>query len=138
MKRPKKWRGEAHVRIHVYEMRTPAWQTISVDARALLIELRALYQPSNANLVFLSVREAMRRLGIGQRRVQGAFQELLLRRWIEVDTPGGFTQKTRHATSYRLSNEASGSPGSVPSKAFMRWSPSDTSEKIGSCSDYTQ
>lgn len=129
MARTKKWRGDAHVRLYAYEMRTPAWRTLGVDARTLLLELRALYQPSNANKVFLSVREAMRRLGIGQRRVQAAFAELLERGWIVMDTPGGFTRKTRHATSYRLMNEANGSPGATASKPFMQWVPSNANEK---------
>jgi hypothetical protein len=125
----KKWRGEPHVRLYAYEMATPAWRTLGVDPRALLIELRALYRPSSANIVFLSVREAMQRLGIGQRRVQVAFAELLERSWITVDTPGGFTLKTRHATSYRLMNEANGSPGAVASKAFLQWVPGNANEK---------
>lgn len=121
--RKKKWRGEAHVRVYAYELTTPAWRTLDPDARALLIELRALYRPSQGNVVFLSVREGMERVGIGQRRVQAAFAALIERRWIAIETPGGFTQKTRHATSYRLLNEASAAPGAVAPKPYMRWLP---------------
>lgn len=118
-----KKRGEAHVRVYAHEMRTAAWQTLSVDAKALLVELRALYKPSAGNTVFLSCREAMKRLHIGQRRVQAAFAELIERGWISVETPGGFNRKTRHATSYRLENESTGAPNSIPRKAYMRWQP---------------
>ena len=121
----KKPSGEAHVRLYRHELECPAWRTLDTDARALLIELRALYQPTQGNIVFLSVREGMERLGIGQRRVQAAFKALLDRGWIVVETRGGFTRKVRHATSYRLENEASAAPGSVPSKAYMRWRPDD-------------
>lgn len=117
----KKPKGQPHVRLYRYELETPAWRTLDPDARALLIELRGLYQPSCGNIVFMSVREGMNRLGIGQRRVQTAFAALIERGWISVETPGGFDRKTRHATSYRLANEAAASPGAVPSKAFMRW-----------------
>ena len=129
MSRKKKPRGEAHVRLYAYEMATPAWRTLGVDARALLIELRAMFLPSTANKVFMSVRDAMERLDIGQRRVSAAFTELIDRGWIAVDTPGGFTRKTRHATSYRLLNEPNGSPGAEASKAYMRWIPSEANEK---------
>ena len=122
----KKAHGDAHVRIYAYEMQKPAWQTLSVDARALLVELRALYRPSAANVVFLSYRQAMERLHVGQRRVQKAFSDLIERGWISIDAPGGFTRKTRHATSYRLENESTGSPGCIPRKAYMRWMPEKT------------
>lgn len=123
MKKPKKKQGNPHVRIYAYEMRLPAWQTLTVDAKALLVELRALYRLSAPAIVFLSVREGGRRLGIGQRRVQKAFADLTERGWISVVTPGGFNRKTRHATSYRLENEATGSPGCVPRKTYTTWSP---------------
>lgn len=112
---------EAHVRLYAHETRCPAWQTLEPDARALLVELRALYQPSQGNVVYLSIREAERRLNIGQRRVQRAFDALLARGWIAVHEPGGFTRKMRHATSYRLENEPGDAPGAMPRKSYMRW-----------------
>lgn len=118
-----KKRGESHVRVYAHEMRTAAWQTLSVDAKALLVELRALYKPSAGNTVFLSCRESMKRLHIGQRRVQAAFAELIERGWISVAIPGGFNRKTRHATSYRLENESTGAPNTIPRKEYMRWQP---------------
>lgn len=120
---------EAHVRLYAHETRCPAWQTLEPDARALLVELRALYQPSQANIVFLSIREAERRLNIGQRRVQRAFDALLVRGWIAVHEPGGFTRKMRHATAYRLENEPSAAPGATPNKSYMRWQPRPSDEK---------
>jgi hypothetical protein len=65
----------------------------------------------------------MKRIGVGQRRAQAAFAALIERGWITVETPGGFTYKTRHATSYRLENEAGATLGAKPSKAYMRWQP---------------
>lgn len=114
---------EAHVRLYAHELACPAWRTLSPDGRCLLIELRALYRPSAGNIVFLSVREAMDRLGIGQRRVQKAFTDLIERGWIAIHEPGGFVRKVRHATSYRLENEPGAAPGAVPGKAFMHWRP---------------
>lgn len=116
---------EAHVRMYRHELECAAWQTLSPDARALLIEMRALYRPAEGNVIFLSVREAMRRLGVGQRRAEAALDQLQERGWITLDTPGGFSRKTRHATSYRLENEPpTTSPGSIPRKLYMSWNPS--------------
>lgn len=128
-RKPRKIKGEAHVRIYWYEEQCPAWTTMPPDPRALLVALRGLYRPSQGNVVFLSVREAMARLNIGQRRVQRAFADLLERGWIKVETPGGFQQKTRHATSYRLENEASCAPGAVVRKGYLSWKPSELCEK---------
>lgn len=122
----RKKRGESHVRVYAHEMRTPAWQTLSVDDKALLVELRALFRPSAGNVVFMSYREAMKRLHIGQRRVQKAFAQLIERGWISVDTPGGFNRKTRHATSYRLENEPTGAPNYTPRKAYLQWKPENS------------
>ena len=77
----------------------------------------------------LSIREAERRLNIGQRRVQRAFDALLARGWIAVHEPGGFTRKMRHATAYRLENEPGATPGAKPAKPYMRWQPRTSDEK---------
>lgn len=123
MERLKRRTTESHVRIYAHELACVAYRTLSADSRALLIELRALYRPSQGNVVFLSVREAMARLGAGQRRVQNAIAELTERHWISIETPGGFNLKTRHATTYRLENEAGSAPGARPSKTYMSWRP---------------
>ncbi len=123
MKARRKSRSEAHVRLYRHELNCPAWRTLSPEARALLVELRALFKPTEGNIVFLSMRQAQQRLGIGQRRVQKAFDELIECGWIKVHTKGAFSRKVRHATSYELANEATASPGAVPSKDYMRWNP---------------
>ncbi len=121
----RKPRGEAHVRLYGFEMKTPAWTTLDTDAKALLVEMRALFDAKRGdNVVFLSVREVMRRLGIGQRRSQAALSALVERGWIAVHEAGGFSRKARHATSYALENEPPNSGnGSVPRKSYMRWQP---------------
>lgn len=120
---------EAHVRLYAHETRCSAWKTLEPDARALLVELRSLYLPTQGNIVFLSIREAVRRLNIGQRRVQRAFEALLVRGWVSIHEPGGFTRKTRHATAYRLENEPGSSPGAKAPKPYMRWQPDSVDEK---------
>lgn len=129
-----KSRGESHVRLYQHELACPAYRTLSPDARSLLIELRALYRPAQGNVVYLSVREAMTRIGIGQRRTQAAFADLLERGWITVEQRGSFTQKIRHATSFRLENEATAAPGAEPTKTYMRWRP-DTSAVAATATD---
>lgn len=135
---------ESHVRLYAHEMQCSAWQTLDPDARSLLIEIRALYD-GGENHIFLSVREAMRRLNIGQRRVQKAFESLLMRGWIREIEKGAFRGK--RATVYALENEPlEDRDGAVAPKSYMRWQPEGDGKKksvaklttVGSCPDYQQ
>lgn len=127
-RKPRKW--EPHVRLYGWELRTPAYQTLSPDARALLVEFRSLYKGTE-NRVFLSVRQMMKRLGVGQRRATNARDALLERGWIKVIELGGFSCKVRLATVYRLTNEPiSSASGAATTKEYARWEP-PLSEKNG-------
>jgi hypothetical protein len=134
-------RGESHVRFYAYELESPAYRTLSTDARALLIEFRALYT-GKQNRVFLSVREMASRLCIGQRRAQHARDELLERGWIKIVELGSFNRKTKSATIFALTNEPlEDRIGATASKDFMRWQPQEKSTVVattthGSCHDY--
>lgn len=116
-------RGEAHVRLYGYELTTPAYRHLSTDARALLVEFRALFN-GRENRIFMSVRQMVERLNVGQRRAQHARDELLRCGWIKVMERGAFTRKTKEATVYALCNEPlQAGDGAVASKEFMRWQP---------------
>jgi hypothetical protein len=117
--------GEAHVRLYRHELDCPAYRTLSAGGRALLIELRALFDIKRGdNRVFLSIREIRKRCNLSQAAASTARDELIARGWIGLDEPGAFHRKVRHATVYTLENEPPNSGnGSVPSKAFMRWRP---------------
>ena len=120
-KKRKRVRHDAHVRLYGWEMETSAYRTMSTDARALLIEFRSLYS-GQTNRVFLSVRDMMQRLGIGQRRTQRARDELLGHGWIRLLEQGAFTRKVRHAAVYALTNEPlTDADGDTAPKDYMRW-----------------
>lgn len=120
-KHSRRRRGEPHVRLYRHELECAAYRSLSTDARALLIEFRALYD-GRENRVHLSVREAMRRLGVGRWRAEKALHELSDRGFIRLMEPGGFSRKVRHATVYALTNEPlEDRDGAVAPKDFMRW-----------------
>lgn len=125
MKKNRKFVGEAHVRLYRHELDCPAYRTLCPAARALLIEMRALFDAKRGdNQVFLGVRGMMERCNLSQRAAIRARDELLERGWIAVVESGAFQRKVRHATVYALQNEPPNSgKGSVPAKAFMRWRP---------------
>lgn len=124
---------EKHVRIHLWEMNTEAWKSMSTDARALLIEFRALWNEENR--IFLSVRQIMQRMNVSQRRAQRARDELLERGWIRVMERGGFSRKVRHATVFALTNEPIHA-GQLAPKDYMRFSTVADSTTDSSQFDY--
>lgn len=114
-----------HVRLYAWELECPAYRTLDPVARALLIELRALYRPTSGNEVFLSVRQAMQRVGVTQRPVQSAFKALIERGWIEEAAGGSFDQKTGtgRARSFLLTNNGANIGEEDAKKTYMRWRP---------------
>jgi len=124
MSRRRARRAEAHVRLYRHELESPAYRSLSPDARALLVELRALFR-GEENKVFMSIAEIMRRCGIGRWRAERARDELLDRGFVRLLEPASFNRKVRHAPAYALTNEPENpqSDGSTPSKEFMSWRP---------------
>ncbi|WP_205742709.1 hypothetical protein [Onishia niordana] len=87
----------------------------------MLVELRALYD-GRTNRIYMSVREAMRRLCVGRKLAEKALAELLDRGFIRVIEKGTFDRKIKHATIYALTNEPiEDSDGATAPKDYMRW-----------------
>jgi DNA-binding transcriptional MocR family regulator len=100
-------------------MRSAAWQSLSCEARAVLLELYALFDGPNNGRLFLSVREAARRIGVGKSTAAGALGQLMERGFIRPNVRGAFTLKQRHATSWVLTEFERA--GQLATKDFMRW-----------------
>ena len=115
-----------HVRLYSWEMASPAWRSLSTDARALLLELRLLYA-GRENRVFLSLRDMQTRLNVGQRRAQKARDELIDRGFIRTLQTGSFERKMRHASEFALLNEPIDQrEGSTPPMDYMKWGKKNT------------
>ena len=110
-----------HVRLHHWLMRSAAWQSLKCEARALLVALYEIYNGSNNGALFLSVREAARRINTSKSTAAGAFQALTDRGFIRPNVRGAFTLKQRHATSWVLTEFEHA--GQLATKDFMRWKP---------------
>lgn len=117
----KKRRGEQHVRIYRHEYESAAFRSLSVEARALLLEMRSLYLGGD-NRVHMSRREAERRLNVGRRRAEQAIGELVDRGWVRLMERGSFSRKARHAPVYALTNLPIDGDGPAP-KDFATWQP---------------
>jgi hypothetical protein len=64
------------VRLYRWELESAAYRSLSLRARCLLVELKALYNGSNNGELFLSVRDAVARLNTGTHQATAAFREL--------------------------------------------------------------
>lgn len=116
-------RAEAHVRLYAHELECAAYRSLSPVSRALLVEMRSLYDGRD-NRIYMSIREAMQRLGVGRRQVERALAELIGHGWIRVIKDGSFDYKIRHATEYALENQPlNDCDGAVAPKSYMRWTP---------------
>lgn len=138
----RKARHKPHVRLYRHELECDAYRSLSTDARALLVEFRALYR-GDENRIYMSVRGMQRRMGdVGQRRAQKARNELLERGFIRLLQQGSFSRKVRHAALYALTNEPlSNTDGSTAPKDFMSWTRKNTVAKTttdGSQIEYRQ
>lgn len=134
-------RSERFIKLEHYMFNSEAFRSLHPYSRALWFEMRAIYNGSNNGRLGMSVRHAMKRLNIGQRAVERAFDELQDRGFIVAATKGSFNLKSRHATEWRLTDEeADGRPAT---KEFMRWrkggqkqNPVAATHTDGSASEY--
>lgn len=96
-----------------------AWKALPPVAKCLEMELKALHNGYNNGELFLSVREAAKRLGVAPNTAVKAFTELQEKGFIISNQKGGFAFKLRHATSWILTEfDYKNAPAS---KEFMRW-----------------
>lgn len=117
-------KGESkHVRHYLWQTSCPAWQSLSMNARCLEMELKALYDGTNNGKLFLSIREAAKRLGIADNTASKAFKELEEKGFIKSKQKGSFKWKTRHATSWILTEFEYNNQ--LATKDFMRWQPQE-------------
>ena len=70
-----------HARCYRWELNSPTYRSLSVGARALLLEFKSLCNGSNNGPPFLSVREGARRIGTGKNYAAKCFVQLQDRRF---------------------------------------------------------
>jgi hypothetical protein len=123
----KKKRGDPHVRLYGWMMKTPAWQSLTAGPQALLILLYSLYNGTNNGQLFLSIREAAKRLHTSPNTVSPWFDVLIERGFIKVSQRGAFSMKVRHATTWTLTEHPVGE--TLATKEFARWRPGEVEAK---------
>lgn len=120
---------ERYVRLNHWLLDSEAYRHASPTARALLVELYRLYNSSNNGQLFLSAREAAKRLAVSKNFAHRALRELQHLGFIALARPGSFDSKGGHAAKWRLTEF--GCAGDLPTKDFMRWRPTTENQKPG-------
>jgi DNA-binding Lrp family transcriptional regulator len=131
-----------HARFYRWMQRTPAWQHLSIGARALYIELKMLYTGQNNGELFMSVREAAHRLNIGKTHAAKCFRELEAHGFIRPKVVGDYkrseafdiksgTTRRGEATTWILTEHPIGDAGGAGSRDFTSWrlSPQQAAEE---------
>ena len=116
-------RDRSHARIYKHWLELPAWQTLTCQARALIVELLARYLPESPNHFELSDRTVAGLLSCARPTAAQALRDLEDRGWISVVRVGRiYGPKARRASVYALTYYPA-EPGEPASKAFLNWKP---------------
>ena len=116
--------GEArHVRLYEWELRSPAFRSLSCAARCLLLELKRRYDGANNGHIPLSVREAAGLLNRSRSKLPNVFAELQTKGFIRPRQRGSFHLKVRHSTEWTLTEYPFGTKAAT--KDFMSWQPDE-------------
>jgi Helix-turn-helix domain len=113
--------GPKFIQLFRYLLDSPAYVSLSVRARAALVEVNRGYNGSNNGRIVLSVRAVASRMNCHRDTAARALQELVEKGFIEPRTKGAFNIKFRHATEWRLNDRRCDATGKAQSQAFMRW-----------------
>lgn len=112
-----------HVRLHHWMLKSPAYRSLSIAARAVLVELMMRYNGSNNGRIALGVRDAGEACGISKNTAARALQELKEKGFIIIVTPSNFDRKNQLATEYALTEFRNDVSNEIATKDFMRWTP---------------
>lgn len=116
------FRDRAHARIYSHWRQFPAWATLSLVGRAILVELLLEYRPGANGRLAWSCRRAAKAVGVSKDRAARALIELETKGWLTVESVASFGRRNAPA-EYALSaypNDVSGAPASF---AFEFWNP---------------
>jgi len=109
-----------------YLQRSPAWRTLSPNAKAIYLEILLRFDGGNNGEISYSVRES-EEIGIGRNAASLALKELQHRGFIVIARESSFTLKTREARCWRLT--AHGCGKELATKDFTRWRPNEGEQK---------
>ena len=121
MKRARgKSKGERHVRLRHWMLRSPAWRALSPNGKAVLLHVWERHNGVNNGQIVYAVREAAE-IGVSRSAAGRALTEAIELGFLKVTRYSAFRVKTKEAREFTLTAEPIGDEPA--SKDFMRWTP---------------
>jgi hypothetical protein len=117
----KRTTSERYVRLTHRMMQTQAWRSLDGNARAIYIELAALYCGNNNGRISYSQRQAAQAIHVSKTTALRAMAALQDRGFIVAVTKGRF-DRLRHATEWQLTEFRCDVTGQPASRDFETWS----------------
>ncbi|RUU35369.1 hypothetical protein EOC93_26340 [Mesorhizobium sp. M6A.T.Ce.TU.002.03.1.1] len=126
-----------HVRLYHWLMDCPAYQSLDVYGRVLLVEFKKRYNSTNNGNISFSGREMEAALGCSNKPADRALSDLIDRGFVKVAKKGHFDWKTQagggtRASTYILTEYPIDYPMRVlapATKDFMKWRPAKALQK---------
>lgn len=84
------------------KLNSPAWEGLSAQARAVLIQIAKRYNGGNNGALAASARDLAAECRINKDTAAKAVKELECAGFLELAQAGAFSFKKRHAAEYRL------------------------------------
>lgn len=124
--------GPRFVQLFYYVMDCAAFHALKPAERSVLLEIARRYDGTNNGRIGLSVREAAAHCNINKDTAARCFHRLVALGFIECAQEGGFNYKARHSAEWRMTWQRCDRTGQIPTKAFLKWSPSPSRAKTRS------
>lgn len=123
-KKFKRHGGEKFLAIYRHMYRTPAWQALKPNDRALYLALLTRYDGLNNGKIALSQRDAAKDMNVAKRQTAAAsFAELEEKGFICQTVASGFNRKDRATAEYLLTAYRDDRSGASATKEYMKWRP---------------
>jgi len=128
------------VRLHRGVTDSPAWKSLTCEARSLMIEIWQRHNGSNNGEIALSRRQIREALGIGHTKITAATEQLVDRGFIIVKRSGSFDWKdgarAGKATEFEVTTEPC--DGQPAKNTFRNWRPQKKSTVHEAITDGSQ
>ncbi|MDX3976990.1 hypothetical protein [Shinella sp.] len=126
-----------------YVKRSAAWRALTPIERCAYLEVKWRFSGTNNGRIGLGCRELADELNMGRDSANRALEGLIEKGFIAKARSSGFNVKNRVVTEWRLTEYPCDVTGELPTKDFMRWTPtkkaqSDPSDTQSDPSDTTR
>lgn len=109
------------LKLEHWMLKTAAWCSLPTASRALYVAIAQRYNGSNNGEISMSVREAADLIHVAKDTAGHSFRELEVKGFLKRNVCGSFNWKTRHATTWILTEHPL--DDELATKEFARWCP---------------